>query len=199
MLAKGPLAEYPVVGIKVELNDGTYHDVDSSDMAFKLTARECFRENFKRMSPVLLEPLMLMEIECPEEFQGGVVGQIASKRGMVVSTNTENNVTTIIAHVPLSETFGYSTDLRSNTQGQGSFSMELYKYAPVPGNIQEDIIADRRKSASSSVRDSRETRLQIVFNLLTRGSVAEPRVFCDLWRKAIQMLRNGHMALFGGR
>lgn len=145
MMEKGPLAEYPVVGIKVRLDDGTYHDVDSSDMAFKLTARECFREYFGRMKPVLLEPLMLMEIECPEEFQGSVVGQVATKRGMVVSTNTEHGVTTIIAHVPLAETFGYSTDLRSNTQGQGSFSMELYKYAPVPSNIQEDIIIERRK------------------------------------------------------
>jgi elongation factor G len=134
-----------VVGTRIVLEDGTYHDVDSSDMAFKLTARECFREYFGRMKPVLLEPLMLMEIECPEEFQGSVVGQIATKRGMVVSTNTENGVTTIIAHVPLAETFGYSTDLRSNTQGQGSFSMELHKYAPVPSNIQEDIITERRK------------------------------------------------------
>ncbi|MCA9216746.1 MAG: elongation factor G, partial [Planctomycetales bacterium] len=145
MLEKGPLADYPVVGIKVELNDGTYHDVDSSDMAFKLTARECFRENFSKMKPVLLEPLMLMEIECPEAFQGSVVGQVSSKRGMVVSTHTENDLTTIIAHVPLAETFGYSTDLRSMTQGQGSFSMELYKYAPVPANVQVDIIAERKK------------------------------------------------------
>ena len=145
MLEKGPLAGYPVVGIKVELNDGTYHDVDSSDMAFKLTARECFRENFGRMKPVLLEPLMLMEIECPEEFQGAVVGQVSSKRGMVVSTHTDNKETTIIAHVPLAETFGYSTDLRSLTQGQGSFSMELYKYAPVPANIQAEIIEERKK------------------------------------------------------
>lgn len=145
MLEKGPLADYPVVGIRVQLDDGTYHDVDSSDMAFKLTARECFREYFGRMKPVLLEPLMLMEIECPEEFQGSVVGQVSSKRGMVVSTQTENRVTTIIAHVPLAETFGYSTDLRSLTQGQGSFSMELYKYAAVPSNIQTDIIAERKK------------------------------------------------------
>ncbi|MFC1759442.1 elongation factor G [Planctomycetota bacterium] len=145
MLEKGPLAEYPVVGIKVVLEDGTYHDVDSSDMAFKLTARECFRENFGRMKPVLLEPLMLMEIECPEEFQGSVVGQVSSKRGMVVSTHTDNKVTTIIAHVPLAETFGYSTDLRSMTQGQGSFSMELHRYAPVPANIQTEIIAERKK------------------------------------------------------
>jgi elongation factor G len=114
-------------------------------MAFMLTAQECFRENFNRMKPVLLEPLMLIEIECPEEFQGTCVGQVSSKRGMVVSTQTNNRVTVIIAHIPLAETFGYSTDLRSATQGQGSFSMELYKYAPVPSNIQAEIIEERRK------------------------------------------------------
>ena len=145
MMKKGPVAGYPVVGIKVELNDGSYHEVDSSDMAFTLTAQECFREHFQKTRPVLLEPLMLMEIECPEAFQGTVVGQISSKRGMVVSTETENEVTTIIAHVPLAETFGYSTSLRSATQGQGTFTMELYKYAPVPANIQAEIIEERKK------------------------------------------------------
>ena len=144
MMDKGPVAGYPVVGIKVELNDGSYHDVDSSDMAFMLTAQECFRENFNRMKPALLEPIMLMEIECPEEFQGSVVGQVSSKRGIVASTNTLNKVTTIICDVPLAETFGFSTDLRSQTQGQGSFSMELGKYAPVPGNIQTEIVAERK-------------------------------------------------------
>ena len=144
MMDKGPVAGYPVVGIKVELNDGTYHDVDSSDMAFMLTAQECFRENFGRMKPVLLEPIMLMEIECPESFQGPVVGQVSSKRGMIVSTDTQNGLTKIIAEVPLAETFGYSTDLRSHTQGQGSFTMELNKYAPVPANIQSDIIEERK-------------------------------------------------------
>ena len=145
MMAKGPVAGYPVVSIKVDLQDGTYHDVDSSDMAFMLTAQECFRENFSKMKPALLEPVMLMEIECPEDFQGTVVGQIAQKRGMVVSTQTENKLTRIIANVPLAETFGYSTDLRSATQGQGSFSMEFAKYAPVPSNIQTQIIEERRK------------------------------------------------------
>ncbi len=152
MLEKGPLAEYPVVGVTVDLDDGTYHDVDSSDMAFKLTARECFRENFGSMKPVLLEPLMLMEIECPEEFQGSVVGQVSSKRGMVVSTQTDNGVTVIIAHVPLAETFGYSSDLRSQTQGHGTFSMELYKYAPVPANIQLEIIEQRRKEQLAAAK-----------------------------------------------
>jgi elongation factor G len=144
MLAKGPVAGFPVVGIKVELQDGTYHEVDSSDMAFMLTAQECFRENFSKLKPVLLEPIMLMEIECPEAFQGQVVGGVASKRGMIVSTDTLNGVTKIIAEVPLAETFGYSTDLRSSTQGQGTFTMELHKYAPVPTNIQTEIIADRK-------------------------------------------------------
>lgn len=144
MMDKGPVAGYPVVGLKVELNDGTYHDVDSSDMAFLLTAQECFREVFPKMKPVLLEPVMLMEIECPEEFQGSVVGQVSSKRGMVASTDTQNGVTTIIAEVPLAETFGYSTNLRSQTQGQGTFTMELHRYAPVPSNIQTEIVAERK-------------------------------------------------------
>ena len=144
MMDKGPLAGYPVVGMAVELKDGTYHDVDSSDMAFKLTARECFREHFNRMKPLLLEPIMKMEIECPEDFQGSVVGQVSAKRGMIVETETSNGVTKIIAEVPLAETFGYSNDLRSQTQGQGTFSMEFCKYAPVPSNIQADIIEERK-------------------------------------------------------
>jgi len=145
MMDKGPVASYPVVGLKVELNDGSYHDVDSSDMAFMLTAQECFRENFQRMKPVLLEPVMLMEIECPDSFQGPVVGQVSSKRGMVVSTDTNNGITKIIAEVPLAETFGYSTELRSLTQGQGTFTMELCKYAPVPASIQTEIVAERKR------------------------------------------------------
>ena len=149
MMDKGPVAGYPVVGMAVELKDGTYHDVDSSDMAFKLTSRECFRENFDRMKPVLLEPIMKMEVECPEEFQGSVVGQVSSKRGMIVETETNNGVTVIIAEVPLAETFGYSNDLRSQTQGQGTFSMEFAKYAPVPGSIQTEIVEARRKEMAS--------------------------------------------------
>ncbi|TWT32308.1 Elongation factor G [Posidoniimonas corsicana] len=145
MMEKGPLAGYPVVGLAVELKDGTFHDVDSSDMAFKLTARECFREHFGRMKPMLLEPIMKMEIECPEEFQGSVVGQVSSKRGMIVETDTNNGVTIIIAEVPLAETFGYSNDLRSQTQGQGTFSMEFAKYAPVPSSIQTEIVEERKK------------------------------------------------------
>jgi elongation factor G len=144
MLAKGPVAGFPVVGIKIELNDGSYHEVDSSDMAFMVCAQNCFRETFPKMKPALLEPIMLMELELPEQFQGTVVGNISARRGIVISTDMVNGVTKIIAEVPLAETFGYSTDLRSMTQGQGTFTMELAKYRPVPSNIQVDIIAERK-------------------------------------------------------
>ena len=145
MMAKGPLAGFPVVNFKFELNDGSYHDVDSSDMAFQLTAQELMREEFGRMKPALLEPIMLVEIECPESFQGSVVGNISSRRGVMTSAETVGKTTKIIAEVPLSETFGYSTDLRSMTQGQGTFTMEFSKYRPVPMNIQTEIIADRKR------------------------------------------------------
>ena len=144
MLTKGPLAGFPVVNFKFQLEDGKYHDVDSSDMAFMLTAQELMREEFHKMKPALLEPIMLVEIECPESFQGSVVGNISSRRGIVTSTEMMGKMCKIIADIPLAETFGYSTDLRSMTQGQGTFTMELSKYRPVPGNIQVEIIAERK-------------------------------------------------------
>jgi elongation factor G len=144
MMVKGPLAGFPVVNLKFDLQDGKYHDVDSSDMAFMLTAQELMREQFGKMKPALLEPIMLVEIECPESFQGSVVGNISSRRGNMTSAETVGNTTKIIADVPLSETFGYSTDLRSMTQGQGTFTMEFSKYRPVPMNIQTEIIAERK-------------------------------------------------------
>jgi elongation factor G len=144
MMAKGPVAGFPVVGIKIDLNDGSYHEVDSSDMAFMVCAQNCFRETFPRLKPVLLEPIMLMELEVPESFQGSVVGNISARRGIVLSTDMLGGITKIIAEVPLAETFGYSTDLRSMTQGQGTFTMELAKYKPVPANIQTEVIAERK-------------------------------------------------------
>jgi elongation factor G len=144
MLAKGPVAGFPVVSIKIELNDGKHHEVDSSDMAFMVCAQNCFREIFPKMKPVLLEPIMLMELEVPENFQGSVVGNISARRGIVLSTDMVGGLTKIMAEVPLAETFGYSTDLRSMTQGQGTFTMELSKYRPVPGNIQADVVAERK-------------------------------------------------------
>jgi len=145
-LAKGPVAEYPVVGTKIELTDGSYHDVDSSEKAFYTAAQGCFREYFQKASPVLLEPIMNIEVECPESFQGPVVGDIISRRGLITNTDVRDGISVATAEVPLAETFGYATDLRSMTQGQGTFTMEFRKYSQVPSNIQQDIIEAKRKA-----------------------------------------------------
>jgi len=144
-LHKGPVAEFPIVGVKAYLEDGSYHDVDSSDMAFQTCARNCFRETFLKTKPVLLEPIMKVEIEVPTQYQGPVAGELTSRRGLIVSTEVKGNVATIEGEVPLAETFGYSTDLRSMTQGQGTFTMEFSKYRRVPASIQEEIIAEKKK------------------------------------------------------
>jgi elongation factor G len=144
-VVKGPLGQYPIVGVKCILEDGSYHDVDSSDMAFQICARNCFRETFLQMKPALLEPIMKLEIEVPTQFQGSVTGEINSRRGMIVQTEMLGPIAKIECEVPLSETFGYSTDLRSMTQGQGTFTMEFAKYRRVPGNIQEAILAEKKK------------------------------------------------------
>jgi elongation factor G len=143
-MGKGPVAGFPIVSVKTVLEDGSYHDVDSSDMAFQICARNCFRETFLKTDPVLLEPIMKIEIEIPNNFQGAVVGDLTSRRGMIVSTDTQGLATKIEGEVPLSETFGYSTDLRSLTQGQGTFTMEFAKYRRVPQSLQKDIVAERK-------------------------------------------------------
>ncbi len=149
---KGVLAEYPVVNVKFHLKDGSYHDVDSSEMAFQICARTTFREYMPKTKPVLLEPVMQVEIECPENFQGGIVGDLTSRRGIMEATDMQPDGTVkILAEVPLSETFGYATDLRSLTQGQGTFTMELKGYRRVPANIQEEIIAERRREKEAKL------------------------------------------------
>jgi elongation factor G len=144
---KGPLAGFPIVGVKTILEDGSYHDVDSSDMAFQTCARNCFRETFLKMKPALLEPIMKLEVEVPTTYQGSVTGELNSRRGMIVSTDMQGSMAKIEAEVPLAETFGYSTDLRSMTQGQGTFTMEFSKYRRVPASIQETVIAEKKKQA----------------------------------------------------
>ncbi len=144
-ISKGPIAGFPIVGIKGILEDGSYHDVDSSDMAFQACARGCFRETFLNTKPVLLEPIMKVEIEVPSAYQGTVAGELTSRRGLIVSTEIQGVNAVIEGEVPLSETFGYSTDLRSMTQGQGTFTMEFLKYRRVPGNIQTEIVAEKKK------------------------------------------------------
>jgi elongation factor G len=144
-LPKGPVAGFPIIGVKAIVNDGSYHEVDSSDMAFQICARNCFTETFLKTKPVLLEPVMKLEVECSTTFQGAVTGDLISRRGMILGTEMLGEVVVITAEVPLAETFGYSTDLRSQTQGQGTFTMELAKYKRVPAKLQDEIVAERKK------------------------------------------------------
>lgn len=146
-IVKGVLAEYPVVGLRMFLADGAYHDVDSSEMAFQAAARGMFREYLPRTKPQILEPVMFCEIECPEASQGSIVGDLTSRRGIMESTDIKaDGSVLIVCEIPLSETFGYATDLRSMSQGQATFTMELRGYRPAPRNVQEDIIEERRKA-----------------------------------------------------
>jgi len=146
-MEKGPIAGYEVIGVKMILEDGGYHEVDSSAMAFEICAFDAFRETFKRADPVLLEPIMKVEVECPSEFQGPVSGQISSKRGVILNTESREGFVTIYAEVPLSEMFGYSNDLRSMTQGKGSFSMEFDKYQRLPSRLQDEVVKKAQEEA----------------------------------------------------
>ena len=138
-LSKGTLIGFPIVNVEVDLDDGAFHDVDSSEMAFKTCAMAAIRQAYEKAQPTALEPLMKVEVSAPEDFQGSVMGQINQRRGMISGSNTQEGFVTVTADVPLSEMFGYSNDLRSATQGKGEFTMEFSKYAPVPRNIQEDL------------------------------------------------------------
>ncbi|MEK6705514.1 MAG: elongation factor G [Bdellovibrionota bacterium] len=137
---EGRLIGFQIVGVRCTINDGESHDVDSSEQAFRTAALMGFREAYEKAGPVVLEPIMKLETSAPEEFQGSVMGQINQRRGMIVSSQNNEGFTVVEAEVPLTEMFGYSTDLRSATQGKGEFTMEFMKYAPVPRNIQEEMI-----------------------------------------------------------
>jgi len=147
---KGALAGYEVVGVKIVLEDGTSHSVDSSDVAFQIAAREAFREAYSKARPAILEPIMNVEVEVPTEQQGAVVGDLASRRGVVHGTAVRVDVTLITADVPLATMFGYATDLRSMTQGRGTFSMHFARYQPAPRDVQEDVIAQARAAGAKS-------------------------------------------------
>ncbi len=136
---KGPLIGFPIVGVEVHLTDGSYHDVDSSYMAFKIAAMAAMREVYQKAKPTVLEPIMKLETTVPEEYQGPATGQINQRRGVITGTTSIEGNATIEAEVPLTEMFGYSTDLRSATKGKGEFSMEFLKYAQAPRNIQDDL------------------------------------------------------------
>ncbi len=139
----GVLAGYPVEDVKVTLYDGSYHDVDSSEMAFKLAASMCFKEGARKANPIILEPIMKVEVEVPEEFMGDVIGDLNRRRGQINAMDERAGNKIVDAFVPLSEMFGYSTDLRSSTQGRATYSMEFDHYEEVPRNVAEEIIKKR--------------------------------------------------------
>ena len=142
-MQNGVVAGYPVVDVKATLYDGSYHDVDSSEMAFKIAGSMAFKEAAKKANPVLLEPIMKVEVEVPEEYMGDVIGDINRRRGQVSSMEDRAGNKIVTAMVPLAEMFGYSTDLRSFTQGRGTYSMEFDHYEEVPRNVAEEIIKKR--------------------------------------------------------
>ncbi len=139
-LQNGILAGYPVVDVKVTLFDGSYHDVDSSEMAFKIAGSMCFKEGCRKASPVLLEPIMGVEVETPEDYMGDVVGDLNRRRGVILGMDDNAGVKVLKAEVPLAEMFGYSTSLRSQSQGRATYSMEFKKYQEAPANVAEAVI-----------------------------------------------------------
>ena len=144
-MAKGVLAGYPVTGVKAVLYDGSYHDVDSSEMAFKAAAALAFKEGMKNADPVLLEPVMKLKVAVNGEYLGGVMGDISKRRGRISDSRTDGDITTVTAEVPLSEIAKYATDLRGLTRGQGRFTSELLRYEEVPPQLAEKIISANKQ------------------------------------------------------
>jgi elongation factor G len=139
-MESGILAGYPVVDVRVTLVEGSYHDVDSSEMAFKVAGSMAFKEAMKRAKPKLLEPVMSVEVVTPEEYLGDVMGDLNSRRGQVLGLEPRGNAQVITARVPLAAMFGYATDLRSTTQGRATFTMQFDRYEEVPQSIAGDIV-----------------------------------------------------------
>jgi elongation factor G len=150
IMDKGPLAAFPLINCEVFLQDGKYHDVDSSDLAFRIASRQAMRAAVKSADPVLLEPVMKVECTTPDEYQGSVIGDLSSRRGIIQGSETDPNGEVIInAEVPLSEMFGYSSDLRSMSAGKATYTMEFARYVACPSNIQEKVISDRSDKISN--------------------------------------------------
>ena len=146
-MLSGVLAGYNVVDVKVTLYDGSYHEVDSSEMAFKIAGSMAFKEAMRKADPVLMEPIMKVTVITPEEYMGDVIGDLNSRRGMILGMDAIPGAQQVNAEVPLSEMFGYATDMRSKTQGRGQYTMEPAHYAEVPKNISEKIISERGKKS----------------------------------------------------
>jgi elongation factor G len=144
-LQDGVLAGYPVVDVKATLFDGSYHDVDSNENAFKMAAIFAFKDGMRAATPVLLEPIMAVEVETPPDFMGNVVGDLSSRRGVIQGMEDVIGVKVVKAEVPLGEMFGYSTALRSATQGRATYTMEFKHYAEAPKSVAEAVITARSK------------------------------------------------------
>lgn len=142
-MKSGTLGGFPVVGIKATVYDGSYHEVDSSEMAFHIAGSLAFKDAMAKAAPVLLEPIMKVEVTMPEEYMGDVIGDINARRGRIEGMDDLGGGKIVRAYVPLSEMFGYSTDLRSRTQGRGNYSMFFEKYEPVPKNVQEKVLSNK--------------------------------------------------------
>ena len=142
----GILAGYECVDFKVTLYDGSYHEVDSSEMAFKIAGSMAFKDGMKKGDAYLLEPIMKVDVTLPDEYLGDVMGNVSSRRGTIFGTDLNNGSQIIHAEIPLSEMFGYATDLRSRTQGRGNYTMQFDHYAEVPRNIAEKVIGERAKA-----------------------------------------------------
>jgi elongation factor G len=138
-LEKGRLIGFPVLGIRVVVTDGKAHSVDSSEMAFQAAARGAFREGFLRAKPIVMEPIMKLEVEGPSEFQGAILKTVMQRRGQIVGTIDSDGFVQIQADVPLAEMFGYATDLRSSTQGKAEFSMEFNRYTPASAEVTKEL------------------------------------------------------------
>ncbi len=151
-IKEGRLIGFPIVGVRCVLQDGAYHAVDSSEQAFKTAALMAFREAYERATPVVLEPIMKLEVTAPEEFQGSVMGQVNQRRGVILNSATQDGYCVIEAEVPLSDMFGYSTDIRSATQGKGEFTMEFMKYSPAPRNVQDELV---KKHAEKKAKEAK--------------------------------------------
>ena len=144
-MAGGVLAGYPIIDMRVTLHDGSFHEVDSSDMAFQIAGSMALKEGFMKAKPILLEPIMGIEVEVPELYMGDVIGDISSRRGRIEGMVTELGISKVHGKVPLSEMFGYATDIRNKTKGQGTFTMEFACYEEVPAAVAEPIITGRKK------------------------------------------------------
>ena len=142
-MKSGILGGFPVVGIHATVYDGSYHEVDSSEMAFHIAGSLAFKDAMKKAAPVLLEPIMKVEVTMPEEYMGDIIGDLNSRRGQIEGMDDLGGGKIVRAHVPLSEMFGYSTDLRSRTQGRGNYSMFFESYKPVPKSVQEKVLSGK--------------------------------------------------------